>query len=158
AEADSTTPGSGSGRQGPERRFVMSPLIRCYPGDRSLDFLLVVTVGVALASSAAWILARRLAGKAALRHLVLFSALVWCLAYPLVAWFCAATGLTLVSFPILRGEQSKMDSGGPPIETDSVSMPPGQSTDPPRVAAVLPLPHTNTTIDPSAGVAIPSAA
>jgi beta-lactamase regulating signal transducer with metallopeptidase domain len=134
----------------------MSTLIRCNPGDRSLDFLLVVTLVVALASSAAWLIARRLAGKAALRHLVLFSALIGCLASPAVAWFCGAVGLTLVSIPLLRGEVGRMASGATPMETDPVGMPPRQSTDPPP--AGLPLPHTNTTIDPSADVAVPPAA
>lgn len=136
----------------------MSSLIRCYPGDRGLDFLLVVTLGVALASSAAWLISRRLAGKAALRHLVLFSALICCLASPAVAWFCAAAGLTLVSIPILRGEQGRMASGVTQIETDPVGMPPRRSTDPPPVAGGLPLPHTNTTIDQSADVAVAPAA
>ena len=136
----------------------MSTLIRCYPGDRGLDFLLAVALVVALASSAAWLLSRRLAGKAALRHLVLFSALVCCLASAPAAWFCAATGLTLVSIPLLRGEQDRMASGVTPVETDPVRMPPRQPTDPPPVAAGRPLPHTNTTTDEGADVAVPPAA
>lgn len=133
----------------------MSTLMRCYPADRGLDFLLVVILGVALASSTAWLIAPRLAGKAALRHHVLFSALICCLAFPALALFCAATGLTLVSFPILRGEQERMPSGVTQIDTDLAGMPPRQSTDPPPAAAELPLPnastspHSNTTMDPS---------
>jgi hypothetical protein len=64
----------------------MSILTRCDPGDRGLDLLLVVTLVVALASSAAWLLSWRLAGHAALRHLVLYAALVCCLASPALAW------------------------------------------------------------------------
>jgi hypothetical protein len=135
----------------------MSPLIRCYPGDRGLDFLLAVTLVVALASSAAWLLSRRLAGKAALRHLVLFSALVCCLASPPAAWFCAATGLTLVSIPIFREEQGRVASGATQVETDPVGMPPRQPTDPPPVAAGLPSPHTDTTTDQGADVPAPPA-
>ena len=131
----------------------MSTLIRCYPGDRGLDFLLVVTLGVALASSAAWLISRRLAGKAALRHLVLFTALICCLASPAVAWFCAAAGLTLVSIPILGEEQRSMSAELTQIEAGLVWTTPQQSTDPPPVAAALPLPHTNTTTDQSANVA-----
>ena len=71
---------------------VMSTLIRCYPGDRCLDFLLTVAFGVALASIAAWFVARRLGRRAALRHLVLFSALICCLVLPLMDWFCAPRG------------------------------------------------------------------
>jgi beta-lactamase regulating signal transducer with metallopeptidase domain len=136
----------------------MSPLIRCYPGDRILDVLLAVTLVVALASSAAWLLSRRLAGKAALRHLVLFSGLVCCLASPSAAWFCAATGLTLVSVPILRGEQGRMASGVRQVEADAVRMPPRQPDDPPPVAAGPALAPTNTTTDRGADVAIPPAA
>src|SRR5947207_10854967 len=105
----------------------MSPLIRCSPGDRTLDFLLVVTLVVALASSAAWLIAWRLADQPALRHLVLFSALIGCLASPAVAWFCGAVGLTLVSIPLLRGEEGRMASGVTPMETDPVGMPPRPS-------------------------------
>ncbi len=135
----------------------MSTLIRFYPGVRSLDFFLVVTLGVALASSAAWLLSRRLTANAALRHLVLFTALICCLASPAVAWFCCATGLTLVSIPILREEQGKTASAVTQIETDPVWASPRQSTDPPPVAAELPLPHTSITIEPSADVAVPAA-
>ena len=129
----------------------MSTLMRCYPGDRGLDFLLVVTLGVALASSAAWLLSRRLAANAALRHLVLSSALVCCLASPVLVWFCSAAGVTLVSIPILCGEQPRMAVGVKQMEIDFLCAPPQQSTDPP-------LPHTNATIDPSAEVVVPPAA
>ncbi len=131
----------------------MFPLIRWYPGDRGLDSLLVVTLGVALTSGAAWIIARRLTGQAALRHLVLFSALICCLAFPVVVSLCAAAGLTLVSFPVLHGEQGPMVAEVAPMETDPAPMPPQQSTDPAPVAMERPLPntttlmHTNTTPD-----------
>jgi beta-lactamase regulating signal transducer with metallopeptidase domain len=137
---------------------VISTLIRCYPGDRSLAFFLAVTLGVALASGAAWLISRRLAGKAALRHLVLFSALIGCLASPAAAWLCAATGLTLVSFPILRGEQGRTAPAAAQRETDPVWVPPRPSTDPQAVAAGPPLPHTNPAIDQSADVAAGPAA
>ena len=53
----------------------MSSLIRFYPGDRDVDFMLAVAVVVAVTSSVAWIISRRMATNAALRHLVLFSRL-----------------------------------------------------------------------------------
>jgi beta-lactamase regulating signal transducer with metallopeptidase domain len=136
----------------------MSTVMRCYPGDRGIDFLLVVTLAVALASSAAWLISRRLAGKGALRHLVLFSALICCLASPAAASFCAATGLTLFSIPILRGDRSGMASGVTQIETDPAWLPPRESSNPPPVAAALPLPRTNTTIDQNEESAIAPAA
>ena len=47
AKADPAAPQSGPGRRGPERRVVMSSLIRCYQGDRVVDFVLVVFLGTA---------------------------------------------------------------------------------------------------------------
>ncbi len=123
----------------------MSALIHCYPGDRGLDLLLVVSLAAALASSAAWLLSRRLADKAALRHLVLYSALVCCLASPALAWFCSAAGLTLISIPVLCEEQAGTADGVKRIETDFLCSPPPQSTDAPSVAAEPPLPPTDTT-------------
>ncbi|MEX2120426.1 MAG: M56 family metallopeptidase [Pirellulales bacterium] len=136
----------------------MSTLVRFYPGDRGLDFLLVVTLGVALASSAAWFISRRLAGKAALRHLVLFSALIGCLASPAVAWVCVTASLTLVSIPLLPAEPGKKASGVAQISTGPAWTPPRRSTDPPPVAAELPSPQTNTTTEQSANAAAARAA
>ena len=50
---------------------VISTLIRYYPGDRCLYFLLTVAFGVALASIAAWFAALRLGGRAAVQRLIL---------------------------------------------------------------------------------------
>ena len=88
----------------------MSGFIGDYPGNTGLDWALVVILGVALASSVAWLISRRMIRNAALRHFVLLSALICCLAFPGVAWFCAAAGLTLVSVPIIGGDQAGMDS------------------------------------------------
>jgi hypothetical protein len=106
----------------------MSALIRFYPGDRGLEILLVVTLGVTLASGAAWLIARWLARNAALRHVVLFSALNCCLASPAAAWFCATAGLALVSIPILRApilsgeEEASAVSGVPQAESADAGM------------------------------------
>jgi hypothetical protein len=152
----------------------MSTLIHWYPGDGALDILLVVTLAVALASSAAWLVSRRLAGQAELRHLVLFCALICCLASPALAWFCSTAGLTLVSIPILPGpspsspklpveqglpaEECCTASGVAQVETDRVGMPSRQSTELTHVAATQPLPLTNTTIGKSTDVAVARAA
>src|SRR5262245_25370586 len=96
----------------------MSSLIRFYPGDGSVDLMLVVAVVVAVVSSVAWLISRRLAGNAALRHLVLFSALICCLASPALVWFCSTTGLTLVSIPILGTDRARIASGASRTEID----------------------------------------
>ena len=115
--------------------------------------MLVVTVVVALASSAGWLISRRLAGNAALRHFVLLSALICCLASPAAAWFCAAAGLTLVSIPILRTERARIASGVTRMEIDPERMPPRPSTNPPPIATDLPSPHPSTTTDTNSKVA-----
>ena len=79
----------------------MSALIHVYPGDRAVEWFLVVLLGVALLSSAGWLSVRRLTGTPATRHLVLFSALSCCLTLPALAWVLSASGLTLFSIPIL---------------------------------------------------------
>ena len=128
----------------------MSSLFGYYPGDRVLDFLLVVILTVTLASSTAWLISRRLAGNAAIRHLVLLSALLCCLASPAVAWFCSATGLKLISLPILRAEEARMVPGVTQMETapvcDPPRSPPQRSTDPPADVAeqLLPATHAST--------------
>jgi beta-lactamase regulating signal transducer with metallopeptidase domain len=138
----------------------MTTLIRCYPGDGVLDFLLAVILGVALASSTAWFISRRLAGKAALRHVVLSSALLCCLASPAVAWFCHAGGLTLVSLPMLRAEQERIASVIPTCGPDPVGVPAGQCIDPSAAATGVPLTNaskstpTNTTFGRSADVGL----
>ena len=134
----------------------MIPLIRFYPGNRGVEFLLVVALGVALASSAAWFLSRRLAGKAALRHLVLFSALVCCLALPVLTWLFAAAGLNVVSIPILRGESGRSASAVPNVESGTADLRPRQPDSLPA-ATGLPAPKaitpTTKTTDPVVAVA-----
>src|SRR5437899_1841722 len=119
----------------------MSGLIRFYPGDRSVGLMLVVAVVVAVASSVAWLISRRLAGNAALRHLVLFSALICCLVSPAVVWFCAAAGLTLVSIPILGTDRARIATGASRMEIDLEETPLRPATNPPHVATDLPSPH-----------------
>src|SRR5262245_32223293 len=123
----------------------MSGLIHFYPGDRSVDLMLVVAVVVTVASSVAWLLSRRLTGNAALRHLVLFSALICCLASPAVVWFCAAAGLTLVSIPILGTDRARIASGASGMEIDREETPLRPVPNAPRVATDLLAPHPSTT-------------
>lgn len=136
----------------------MSGLIHFFPEVLSRDFLLPVAAEVAIVSSTAWLVSRRLAHDAALRHLVLFSALICCLAIPVVTGVCAAAGLTLVSIPILNGEQSPMPSAVAEVEFDQQGMQPRLQSDPLPVAAEQPLPLTNVAVDKSAHVAAHSAA
>jgi beta-lactamase regulating signal transducer with metallopeptidase domain len=131
----------------------MSAFIHWHQGDRPLDFLLAVALGVAVASSAAWLISR-LGGKAALRHLVLFSALICCLACPAAAWFFSAAGLTLVSIPILRGEEHLTASPVAQNESEPTWAPPRTSAPAPAVAADPPLPHTNETSNQSRDTAV----
>jgi beta-lactamase regulating signal transducer with metallopeptidase domain len=107
----------------------MSGFIRYYPGDRGLDWALAVILGVALASSVAWFISRWLIKNAAIRHFVLLSALICCLVFPGVAWYCATAGLTLVSVPIIRGDQVGIDSGPARTTVGGAGMPPRATTD-----------------------------
>jgi beta-lactamase regulating signal transducer with metallopeptidase domain len=88
----------------------MSALIQWYPGYRALDFVLVVALGVSLLSSAGWVVARRLVAKPATRHLVLFAALLSCLAFPALAWFFSASGVTFVTIRVLPVEPATIES------------------------------------------------
>ena len=88
---------------------MLSILNDWYPGDQALDFLLIVVLGVALLSTAAWAVARGLRREPAARHLVLVSALFCCLAMPPLAALVAASGRALVSIPLLRAEPDLTD-------------------------------------------------
>ncbi len=122
----------------------MSALMRFYPGDPGLDFLLGVTLEVGVASSAAWFLSRRLVGKAALRHLVAAAALVSCLAAPVVARVCSAAGMTLVALPILSEEKV---AGAYPLDFCCGCAPSPPLNSAPFTAGEPSSPHNNPTID-----------
>ena len=96
----------------------MTLLMRYYPGDRALEGLLVVALGAALASSVACLISRRLAGRAAQRHLVLLAGLICCLATPALAWLFAAAHVKLVSIPLLGSEQGRGALAVRLMETD----------------------------------------
>src|SRR2546423_1364379 len=125
----------------------MPTLLRCYPGDGIVEYWLVVTLVVMLVSSAGWVVSRRLARHAALRHLVLYSALLSCLVAPAVVWFCFETDLALVSFPIFTAEHSRNVIEATPNEINGnrAALPP--STDSRAAASKLPLPSTISSID-----------
>ena len=88
----------------------MATIITGYPGDRACDFLLIVSLGVALLSSTAWLVAWCLPRQPATRHLVLVSALICCLGMPVLASVFTASGWTLIAIPLLPAR---------PLETDS---------------------------------------
>jgi len=90
---------------------MMSILHDWYPGDRVLEFVLIVTVGVALLSGVAWIVSWRLARQPASRHLVLISALFGCLAMPVLAVALSACGCAIISIPILPVASFPGDTG-----------------------------------------------
>jgi beta-lactamase regulating signal transducer with metallopeptidase domain len=88
----------------------MSFLRDLYPGDRALEFFLIVALGVIFLSTAAWVVAWRLPKKPAARHLVLISALFGCLAMPVMEAAFSASGVTLISIPLLPAKAHETDS------------------------------------------------
>jgi beta-lactamase regulating signal transducer with metallopeptidase domain len=133
----------------------MATLNQYYPGDQVLNVVLAATLAVVLVSSTAWLLSRRLSGKAALRHLVLFSALICCLAAPVLAWFCAAAGVTLVSISIPDTQQAGMTATVNPIEVNRAWTPPPKANDPRPTAAESPSPQANATPGQNAKSVVP---
>ena len=130
----------------------MSSLIRIFPGDKEVDFLLAVALMVAVTSSVAWLSARRMAANAALRHLVLLAALICCLATPAVVWFRDAAGLTLVSIPIFAPGRVAIAPGPAEIAIPLEATRSHPATDPPRNAVELASPHSRTTADANSRV------
>ena len=80
---------------------MMPTLMNWYPGDRACDFFLILALGVTLLSGSAWVVAWRLPRRPATRHLVLCSALICCLAMPVLASVVTASGLMLIAIPLL---------------------------------------------------------
>ncbi len=101
---------------------MMPLLTSVYPGDRVLEVLLVVVLGVTVLSIAAWLIARRLPGRAALRHTALLSALIGCLAFPAAAWFSSVAGLRLVCLPILKSDSMESNTVVPPNASGPAAM------------------------------------
>src|SRR5205823_4066752 len=67
AEADPSDARPGPSHQ-EKGGSVMSTLLDWYPGDRAIDFFLIVALGVTLLSGAAWVVSRRLPRRPATRH------------------------------------------------------------------------------------------
>ncbi len=82
----------------------MADLFRWLPHEDTLELLLVVSVGVSVASGAAWLLSRHLR-NAALRHFVLLVALFSCFALPAMTFVCDAAELRLISIPVFDEQQ-----------------------------------------------------
>jgi hypothetical protein len=122
----------------------MSILQDWYPGDRALEFFLVVALRVMFLSVAAWAVAWRLAKKPAARHLVLISALFGCLAMPVMATAFSAWGLTLISIPLPPAKRYETDASLAPATLMPAPAPgylaskrPPRLTDGERVAVAL---------------------
>jgi hypothetical protein len=90
---------------------MMATLIDWYPGDRILDLVLIIALGVALLSSAAWAVSWHLSRKPATRHLVLVSAMICCLAMPVLAWVFAVSGFSLITIPLLSASSAEREWG-----------------------------------------------
>jgi hypothetical protein len=75
------------------------PILSFDPGDRAVEFLLVVTLGVTFLSGVAWAVSRLLSGDVALRQRILLAGLICCLALPALAGLCSASRLVLVTVP-----------------------------------------------------------
>ena len=88
----------------------MSILQSFYPGDRAVEFLLIVGTGTLVLLATAWIVASRLKKMPATRHLVLSSAIGGSLVLPLFALAFSAAGLTLIAIPLLSEKSSATDS------------------------------------------------
>jgi beta-lactamase regulating signal transducer with metallopeptidase domain len=135
----------------------MPGLIRFYPGDSVAGFLMVVILAVALASSAGYLISRRLARKAALRHHVLLCALISCLASPVAAWLCTAAGLAVVSVPILGDQAAERPAVLTPVKSEPEVMPSRSKARLSPANADSAPPQTRATTDPIRPVAAPRA-
>ncbi len=87
----------------------MTTLYDLYPGDRALDFVLIVVLGVTLLSGAAWFFSSRLPRQPAARHLILVSALLCSLGMPVLALIFSASGMTLITIPLLPATPARRD-------------------------------------------------
>ncbi len=76
----------------------MANVIDAFAAGQTFESFLVTMFSVLLISGAAWLMAKRVA-SAALRHLILISALFCCLAIPGLAWMTATSGLRLAILP-----------------------------------------------------------
>ncbi|MEX0937051.1 MAG: M56 family metallopeptidase [Pirellulales bacterium] len=113
---------------------MMPTLLRVDAGDHVLGLVLVVTLAVVLVSSTAWLISRRLAGNAPLRHLVSFSALICCLSLPAAAWICAAADVVLISIPLFGDPRSVVASAPEWGKAEPAVHPPQHTPGLPHVA------------------------
>jgi beta-lactamase regulating signal transducer with metallopeptidase domain len=92
----------------------MSTLESWYPGDRIVACLLVMAAAVTVVSTISLMLSRGLKSHSALRHLVLFSALICNLATPLIAAAWIASGIAPFSLRLFFAGQSKASTEAMP--------------------------------------------
>jgi beta-lactamase regulating signal transducer with metallopeptidase domain len=84
----------------------MSTLETWYPGDSIMACLIVVGAAVTVVSTVSLLLSRGLKSRSALRHLVLFSALICNLGSPLIAAAWIASGIAPFSLRLFSAGQS----------------------------------------------------
>ena len=107
-----------------------------YPGDRVVEFFLIVSIGVVCLSTVAWGVARRLRRVPAARHLVLLSALFGCLAMPIMAMVFSASGLTVISIPLLPTQPNGIESSNPASDPIAIRRPTYAAGTPPPTLTV----------------------
>ena len=92
----------------------MTALERWYPGDQIVAGLILVAAAVAVIATAALLAAWRLKAKPALRHAVLFSALLCALATPGLAAALVQFDVVLLSLPLLSTDTR--DAAAAPVQ------------------------------------------
>ena len=85
----------------------MSDLLNWYPGDRVVEFVLVVSIAVTIVSVAALIASLGFGRHPAIRHCMLLSALLIALASPLLTGAFIASGIAFVTLPLLSADDAK---------------------------------------------------
>jgi beta-lactamase regulating signal transducer with metallopeptidase domain len=133
---------------------MMTFFIRFYPGDRFIEFWLVVGLVVTIVSIGTWFVSRRLARQAALRRLVLHTALVACLAAPAIVGICFLTGFELASIRLLGEGTRQHVIAAKPMESDgeSATVPQHANTQP--MASESPLPVRVSSSEPKTKKAV----
>jgi beta-lactamase regulating signal transducer with metallopeptidase domain len=94
----------------------MSAFAAGYPSNRVVEFFVIVTLAVTTVSATACVVSLFLRRQPALRHCLLFSALLGALASPVAFSVFVSLGMSLVSIPLLSAEISPSGASGIPSE------------------------------------------
>src|ERR1700684_1510244 len=105
----------------------MPALESLYPGDPFVAWLILVTSAITLVSAIAVLASRCLRRRAALRHSVLFAALLCTLATPVLAAALMHSQFSLIGLPLLSTPKPEMPATKAPQANS-------------RIAAALPAP------------------